>query len=104
TDGLPWFVPKDGTGAVTTSKGDIYYPEGEYNPYTIKGIAAIAHELVHIMQWRKYGDTFGVMYLSESAGQSYQNGAQWAYWGNRFERPAYEKEREVASALTAIYG
>jgi len=104
SDGLPWFIPKEGTGAATTSKGDIYFPQGEFNQHTIVGIGSIAHELVHIMQWRKYGDTFGVMYLAESAGQSYQNGTQWAYWGNRFERPAFEREKEIVSNLTATYG
>jgi hypothetical protein len=104
TDGLPIYVPAQGTGAFTGSRGDIYYPRGEYNPHTIIGIAAIAHELVHIMQWRKYGSSFGALYLGESAGQAYQKGAIWAYWGNRFEVPAAKRETEIASALTAIYG
>jgi len=46
--GLPWYVPD--TKTAFTRSLDIYIKEGKYDPCSIKGLALIAHELVHVRQ------------------------------------------------------
>jgi hypothetical protein len=101
-DGLPPLIPEEGTGAATTSNQDIYFPKGEYNPHTITGIATIGHEIEHIMQFRKYGDSFGLLYLAESASVGLLVSPSLVYWGNRFEVQARGREQEIVSYLTAM--
>jgi RHS repeat-associated protein len=58
-DGLPLIVGsfntlKNGPGAFTF-ENDIYFPANTYDPYTIKGIKSIGHELVHVGQFKRLG-------------------------------------------------
>lgn len=47
----------------------------------------LAHELVHVAQWDRYGWTFPLRYLWSSATAA-ARGKHW-YWNNRFEEEAY---------------
>ena len=96
-DYLPPIAPSD--ARAFTSTGDlISFNKGEYQPNTIEGIALIGHEITHNFQARKYGDArFGVLYLGDSA-------VQWVrgrdvYLGNRFEKEAFAKEKEIRADL-----
>jgi RHS repeat-associated protein len=96
-DYLPPIAPSD--ARAFTSTGDlISFNKGEYQPNTIEGIALIGHEITHNFQARKYGDArFGLLYLGDSA-------VQWvrgrdAYLGNRFEKEAFAKEKEIRADL-----
>ena len=96
-DYLPPIAPSD--ARAFTSTGDlISFNKGEYQPNTMEGIALIGHEITHNFQARKYGDArFGVLYLGDSA-------VQWVrgrdvYLGNRFEKEAFAKEKEIRADL-----
>ena len=59
TDGIPKVVEyfntiEGGAGAVTWGN-DVYFPENGYDPTTYEGVAAIAHELVHVWQYSVLG-------------------------------------------------
>ena len=102
--GLPWFVPA-GITAYTASVGDIYFAKGQYNPHTQIGIALIAHEIVHIMQRRKYGDDpLSAVYLVDSLGVFLIHGWHYDAEDNDIEKPAYAKEREILEDLEKRFG
>ena len=43
----------------------IYFRSGSFSPESRHGLALIAHELVHVMQWQEYGVVFLFKYLGE---------------------------------------
>jgi Domain of unknown function (DUF4157) len=103
-DGLPWFVPS-GNIAFTASVGDIYFADGQYNPHTQIGIAVIAHEMVHIMQRRKYGDVpLSAVYLGDSFGVFLIHGWNYDAEDNDIEKPAYRREREILKDFEKRFG
>jgi hypothetical protein len=55
----------------------------------------LAHELVHVAQWRRHGPAFATIYLLAS-WRSWRTGQGW-YAGNRFEMEA----RAAAEAADA---
>jgi hypothetical protein len=62
------------------------------------GIALIGHEITHIFQARKYGDTaFDLSYLGDSAVQWIRGGND--YRDNRFEKEAFAKEDKIRADL-----
>src|SRR5260370_40463923 len=73
-----------------TRGNDIYFRPGVYDPSTIKGLAKLGHELVHVGQYR--------------------NGMTWAqYWwasrheydpNNQYEKPAYDKQDAIENTMT----
>lgn len=101
-NGLPSYVPKNGTGAYTEGR-DIYFPKGQYDPYSVRGITNIGHEEVHRQQFEKYGKAgMGALYFGDSAlkfaagmGLGTPDPANIAYWANHFEGQAYKKEGEI---------
>jgi hypothetical protein len=48
----------------------------------------IAHEYVHVLQWRRYGSAFLLAYVLASVGALCRYGPRGAYLMNRFEREA----------------
>jgi RHS repeat-associated protein len=67
TDGLPTLV--DLTKYITGPKGaytsgnDVYFPEGQYDPFSSSGISEIGHEVTHSVQYAKLGNTaFRLLY------------------------------------------
>lgn len=48
----------------------------------------LAHEYVHVKQWRRYGSAFVLAYLGASAWALVRYGPRHAYRMNRFERQA----------------
>ena len=43
----------------------IYFKEKYYNPASMRGLALLAHEMVHVYQWKKDGVMFPVIYAFE---------------------------------------
>ncbi len=98
--GLPWrLLPRLlNQGAITFSPF-VFYREGRYQPGTVKGLALLAHEMVHLGQEREMGAIrFYASYL----------------WGNircgfrhdrhHMEVPGIEKQREVRRVLDSRGG
>ena len=82
TSGLASFAGLDpGVEAVTPPGGsDIYIRSGHYNPGTPRGLALLAHELLHVEQWREAPGVVTLSYLAHSS---------------RYEDPAYYWQRYV---------
>jgi len=57
-NGLPRFATNFGMNRDVDGMAlprQIYFRAGKYDPYSVAGIALIAHELKHEQQWEKYG-------------------------------------------------
>jgi hypothetical protein len=52
-----------------------------------KSLQLLAHELVHVFQWRRYHVAFPFMYFYYSA--------RYGYYKNPFEVEAYQKQKRV---------
>jgi elongation factor P hydroxylase len=82
-DGTPWYVSSAAKGE--TEYNDIYFKKGAYNSCTAHGIALLAHELVHVGQYRDGLTPLGYI-LDPDRRQTY-------------EVPAYDLEEKVKWAL-----
>jgi hypothetical protein len=91
------------TPAAYTSGNNIHLAPGQYNPDSLDGIATIAHELTHTLQYKKYGGLrFRLKYLVfYFNNKRKKKGDLQAYEEIPFEKEAYEKEREVKQHLGA---
>jgi hypothetical protein len=106
-DELPAIVAgKDKTGAYTSNEYEIWFNKNQYSPNTKAGIALIGHELTHILQWRKYGAAFGVLYLGDSVKVGATTAiisplatGDAAYKLNSYEMAATKKEKEILADL-----
>jgi hypothetical protein len=92
---LPWWFNKKDNDAVTVNN-DIYVVPGVYDPSTVEGLALIAHELVHVGQYRT-GYLTRLKYLLEAARHGTGPTSK-----NKYEKPAYDKGDEVQQALDAL--
>jgi hypothetical protein len=112
TNGLPSYVP-EGMGAYA-SNNDVYYQPGEYDPRSIAGIAAIGHEVTHALQYRQSGNLrFKAKYLADSAikgalglvipGGGTKLASSLSYYGNRFEKEAYAKQKQILNELEQLF-
>ncbi len=93
--GIPGYVV--GEPAAYTSKNDIYFAKGFYDPNTARGIALIGHEALHSQQYRDLG-TFGFRsrYLGQYLGGRLQGlGHEEAYSNISFERDAFALQRRI---------
>lgn len=52
-NGIPGYVV--GEPAAYTSKNDIYFAEGFYDPNTARGISLIGHDALHSRQYQELG-------------------------------------------------
>jgi RHS repeat-associated protein len=115
TNGLPWFVPRD--KSAYTSSNHVYYAQGQYDPHSAGGIAVIGHEVVHAQQYSKSGNLrFQAKYLFSSAvaGIGVTVGSRGsvmpkfdttkAYYGNKYEKEADRREREIRDDLVKQFG
>lgn len=50
--------------------------------------ALLLHEYRHVLQWRRFGNVFLVIYPLCSLWAGVRHGPRMAYWMNRFEREA----------------
>jgi hypothetical protein len=91
--------------AYTDSQRDIYFRNGVYNPYSIEGIALIAHELVHANQYREHGAAkFMAKYLGNYVGDRLSGSAAVeAYEDNEFEEEAFSLQDHIKDYLTKKY-
>lgn len=84
---VPWYLPKR-FGAITRGR-NIYFRCGVYSCETAAGIALLAHEMVHVGQYR-VGMT-AIKYLwSSRRGYSEDS---------RYEKPAYDLECRIFKDL-----
>jgi RHS repeat-associated protein len=79
---VPWYLGKDYSGI--TRGNDIYFRPGVYDSSTIDGLAVLGHELVHVGQYRN-----GLTWLK------YLIASRHGYDKNPYEKPAYDKEKEI---------
>lgn len=63
-EGIPGYVV--GNPGAYTEGNNIYFAMGEYDPYSVGGLADIGHELTHSQQYRRLGTVrFQSRYLAE---------------------------------------
>jgi RHS repeat-associated protein len=86
---VPWYLPDDMAGI--TRGNDIYFRPGVYEQGTVAGVALLAHELVHVGQYRN-GMTWYKYLWSTRKGYSRNS---------KYEKPAYDLEDKVTKELTA---
>jgi len=93
--GIPWYVV--GEPAAYTSKNDIYFAEGFYDPNTARGISLIGHEALHSRQYQELGTfRFRGRYLSEYSGARLRGlGHDEAYRNISLEREAFTLQRRI---------
>ena len=110
TDGLPTIVglteylsgPK---GAVTWGN-HVYFDEGQYDPFTSVGIAAIGHEAEHVRQFARLGKAqFAAIYADSyknnvALGMSFTD----AYIHDVLEEGPNALEEKIWSDLQSKYG
>ena len=92
--------------AAYTAGNHIHFAPGAYDDASIAGIALIAHEVTHCLQYRKYGRVpFQLLYLMHYLANKKRgmSDAQ-AYEAIPFEIEARQKEREVFDRLNAEPG
>jgi len=83
---VPWYLPRRFCGIARGRH--VYFRRGVYREGTAEGIALLAHELVHVGQYRR-GMT-AVDYLWS---------ARFGYWNSRHEQAAYALEARVLAEL-----
>ena len=83
--GIPWWVPnRDNLRAITIGN-DIYMSEGEFDSFTIEGIALLGHELVHVGQYRNGANWWDFIWSYAIDG----------YQDSKYEIPAWEIYRQI---------
>ncbi len=99
-NGLPYYVPS-GMDAFTYGNM-VFFKAGAYDPFTVAGIAAIAHEVVHVAQWKDFGDVPMVTgYLGDSAALFFQG--KDTYENNSFEIQASRRQAAIQAELERVY-
>jgi hypothetical protein len=89
--------------AAYTAGNHIHFAPGAYDAASIAGLALIAHEITHCLQYKKYGKVqFQLLYLMHYLANKKRgmSDAQ-AYEEIPFEIEARAKEREVFERLNA---
>jgi Domain of unknown function (DUF4157) len=76
-----------------TLENRIYLRSGVYDSGSVRGLAVLGHELVHVGQYRA-----GMTRLK------YLWACRRGYGRNRYEIPAYAKEKEILQTLTNGFG
>lgn len=84
---MPWYAPSDMAGI--TRGNDIYFRPGQYDPGSAAGLGLLAHELVHVGQYRE-GMTAASYLWSVRGGYSKDS---------KYEKPAYDTQRQVTNSL-----
>jgi hypothetical protein len=94
-NGIPGYVV--GEPAAYTSKNDIYFAEGFYDPNTARGISLIGHEALHSRQYQELGTfRFRARYLGEYAGGRLSGLSHEKAYGNiSLEREAFTLQRRI---------
>jgi len=95
TDGpICWLCGRFHRSAVTLGRS-IHFVKGHYQPDTPYGLGLIAHELVHVGQYRRYGFVgFLVRYLWQLLRARLRYGEHLP-----LEQPGYALQRQVEAAL-----
>ncbi len=100
---IPWYVRRFAriTPAAYTSGNNIHFAPGKYDPDSVNGIARIAHEITHTLQYSQYGKfKFRVKYLALFfKGKREHLSDDEAYEAIAFEKEAYEKAANVKKYL-----
>ena len=95
---LAWLVKKMNRAGITLRK-TILFGEGYYDPFSPRGIALIAHELKHVLQYEEEGTIkFTLKYLWD-----------WGRQGGKyskeihFEKEAYDLEEKIRKHLESEF-
>lgn len=80
-----------------TSKNNIYFAEGAYDPNTASGLSLIGHEALHSRQYQELGTfRFRARYLSEYTGGRLRGLSHGeAYRNISLERDAFALQRRI---------
>jgi len=107
--GIPSYVPMD--AAAFTLDDHIYFGEGAFDPrdgIQLGEITLIGHETTHVRQYRQNGSfRQKAKYLVDSAKMGLVGtviggtslGSILSYYGNKFEKQAFEMERKIRDDL-----
>lgn len=107
--GIPSYVPMD--AAAFTLDDHIYFGEGAFDPHDgiqLGEITLIGHETTHVRQYRQNGSfRQKAKYLVDSAKMGLVGtviggnslGSILSYYGNKFEKEAFEMERKIKDDL-----
>jgi hypothetical protein len=93
--GIPAYVV--GHPKAYTSKNDIYFAEGAYDPNTARGLSLIGHEVLHSRQYQELGTLgFRARYLTEYmngrlSGESHDK----AYRNISLEQDAFALQQQI---------
>lgn len=86
---VPGYLPKDMAGI--TRNHDIYFRPGQYAQGTAAGVGILAHELIHVGQYR-----------NGMTAASYLWSVRWGYSkDSKYEKPAYDMQDKVTADLGA---
>ena len=88
---VPFYLPDRFAGI--TRGNDIYFRPNVYDAKTPDGLAILAHELLHVKQYREGMNLF-----------SYATASVNGYESNKFEVPAFKLQVRVEKELTDEYG
>ena len=89
-----WLFGRFHRTAVTFGRS-IYFVQGHYEPSTPYGLGLIAHELVHVGQYRRYGFWgFLARYLWQLARAGFRYGEHLP-----LEQPGYALQHQVEATL-----
>ena len=86
---MPWYTPSDMSGI--TRGNDIYFREGAYPEGTPAGFSILAHELVHVGEYRNGMNAASYLW-SVRSGYSRSS---------KYEAPAYKMDEKVLNDLNA---
>lgn len=95
------------TAGAMTVDNDIYYRSAsDYNPTTVDGLAAVGHELMHVMQQRIMGvGAFTTKYVGEYlANRAKGMSPQKAYENISFEKAAYKVQELLRERIRQQFG
>src|SRR5215470_4248958 len=97
--GIPWYVPMK--ASAYTDRNHIYFAPGSYDPYSAEGIALIAHEIAHSVQYENHGIwMFRQLYIRAWLVELCQHlSFNDAYSRNPFEAAARALEERVYNDL-----
>jgi Domain of unknown function (DUF4157) len=100
-ENIPWYVAGKPQGY--TDRYNIYFTSGAYRIDSIEGLALIAHEIAHCLQYREHGTwRFRALYLGAYFKNRLRGMSQReAYLNIPFETEAREIEAKVDLALRA---
>jgi hypothetical protein len=94
-----WYVRYVARQGAMTIAPFVFYGRERYDPSTPRGLALLAHELLHVQQYRAYGHArFLLLYLRDLARARFRYSADLP-----LERPCYNLQAQVRETLDPTF-